>query len=472
MKRTARQDCSRRRSVVAGVVFVSMLLGSGCGGGGGDDAATGDGAVGTESRDGSASSVPSVEMEPVEDVVVVRDEAAAAEATIGVEGGSLEVPGGDGAVWTLEVPEGALAADTLIRAVPAELQGIESPAWTLMFEPSGLFFYEFATLSIATPVEVPIEDQFAFTVDDEGSAFGAAPVVVDSMVPTILVGHFSGYGLAQATPPERAALLERRAADAEARIQSQLAEALTDPRVGESVTIAELVEPTAEEYEREVIQPRLEAAGASCEATKQALQTVLGYERQRELLGLEPSTNVLAREILTTALQPGGTCEEEAIRKCIDAQEPSILIEFWVGRERQATLLGVDTPQSTIAEVVSRAKQICTPTTYSIDAMWGDFALTGSICEVGQPFQLDAISSYGSLVMDFTWIDGTSGSIEFTGNVDDAIITGTGSFVVELDDQSGTLSMDTQGTGMIEGFEFPSFVDSTTFALQIGADCQ
>jgi hypothetical protein len=461
------------RTVCVSVVSVSMLLAAGCGGG--DEPSSGDAGVSSEPPAGSASAT-SVEVPPLVDVVVVRDEAAAVEATIGIEGGSLEAVGGDGAVWTLEVPQGALAADTVIRAVPAALQGVEVPAWTLMFEPSGLFFYEFATLTIATPMEVPIEEQFAFTLDDEGSAFGAAPMAVDSATPTLLVGHFSGYGLAQATTAERGALLERRASDAEARIHSQMAEALSELRkatllgLDDPFDFGELMATAGEEYAREVIKPRLEAAGASCEATTRALQTVLGYERQRQLLGLEASANVPAMEILITATKPGGPCEEEAKRQCIEAEDPSILIMFWLGAERQRALLGAE-PYLPFDEVGARAKQICTPTTYTVDAMWGDFALSGSICEPGEPFQLDAIASYGSLVMDFTWTGETAGSIEFTGNVDDAVITGTGSFVVESDEEGGTLSMNTQGTGMIEGFEIPSFVDSSTFPLQDGGNC-
>ena len=110
-------------------------------------------------------------------------------------------------------------------------------------------------------------------------------------------------------------------------------------------------------------------------------------------------------------------------------------------------------------------------TAYLVDAMWGDFTLNGSICEAGRPFRLDATSSDGSLIMNFTWTGETAGSIEFAGNVDVAVITGTGTFVVELDGEGGTLSIVTTGTGVMEGLEVPTFVDSTTFPLQAGGDC-
>lgn len=114
----------------------------------------------------------------------------------------------------------------------------------------------------------------------------------------------------------------------------------------------------------------------------------------------------------------------------------------------------------------------CTPTTYLVDSMWGEFALSGTICDVGRPFRLDAISSAGSLIMNFTWTGETAGSIEFAGNVEEADITGTGSFVVGLDGESGTLSIETNGTGTMEGFAVPSFVDSSTFPIQAGGKCE
>jgi hypothetical protein len=110
--------------------------------------------------------------------------------------------------------------------------------------------------------------------------------------------------------------------------------------------------------------------------------------------------------------------------------------------------------------------------TYLVDAMWGDFALSGSICGTGRPFRLDATSSYGSLIMNFTWTGETAGSIDFAGIVAEADITGTGTFVVDVDGEGGTLSITTNGTGVMGGFEVPTFVDSSTFPLQSGGACQ
>lgn len=438
----------------AGLAFVWMMAASGCGGA--DEPASGDPGAGSEPRDSSISPATTEEESALTDIVVVRDQAAAVEAMIGIEGGSLEAVGGDGAVWRLDVPRGALAADTMIRAVPAILEGVDVPSWTLMFEPSGLFFYEFATLTIATPVEVPIENQFAFSLDDEGSALGAAPIVVDSATPTLLVGHFSGYGLAQATPPERAALLERRAADADARIQSQLGEAIGELRQAafsgedEPFDFRELVTMAFEEFERDVLKPRLEAAGASCEATQRAVQTAIGYARQRLLLGFETSTNLPGiMELINSDVQPGGKCEEEAIRQCIEAEDPSILIEFWLGAERQRQLLGGDSTSS-VDDVISRAKQICAPTTYAASGGGAEVTVTGLVSDLELPFSLEGTFPGGSVTFSYLPDDDRSGT--HNGALSGAGVTGSvsGTYTI-TGDVDGPLTLTQQSSGCIDG---------------------
>lgn len=480
------------RPQLAALVLVSVLLPSACGGGGdggdgGDAAASSTDAAGTVTAepsptspaDGSdpASPEPGTDVVPLGEVTVVRDEAAGVEATIGIAGGSLEVTSGDGAVWRLDVPEGALSTDTVIRAVPATLDGVPFPAWTLMFEPSGLFFNDFATLSVTTPVDVPVAEQFPFLLDDEGTTFAASPVVFDSADPVLLVGHFSGYGLAKATPTDRAALLERGASEAEARISARFAELFSDLRraalLGESQPEGtdEIMAGLIAEFRSEVVQPRLEAAGASCEATTRAVQTVLSFGRQTQLLGYGDVADAPTTDIITSAYSPGGPCEEEAIRQCQAAQDPGILLSFFLLRERVAGLLGTPSGGASIADLMKEAERICRPATYRLDALWGDFALTGSICVVGEPFRVAADAGYGALTMDFSWSNDTGGVIGFTGDVEGAEITGTGTFVVATTDQGATLSIETEGTGSMGGFTVPAFVDTATFDLTLGGDC-
>ena len=206
----------------------------------------------------------------------------------------------------------------------------------------------------------------------------------------------------------------------------------------------------------------------------------IGYGVSPGTTGLEPgsSATITARPRGKQDGVPTGGTVQALLSAGANSVDPSstpipVDAEFEYGAPDEPNKTGTVSLEARSKRGVGRAdisfdtKQ----TAYLVDAMWGDFALNGSICEAGRPFRLDATSSDGSLIMNFTWTGETAGSIEFAGNVDVAVITGTGTFVVELDGEGGTLSIVTTGTGVMEGLEVPTFVDSTTFPLQAGGDC-
>jgi len=96
---------------------------------------------------------------------------------------------------------------------------------------------------------------------------------------------------------------------------------------------------------------------------------------------------------------------------------------------------------------------------------WGDFKLQGVICATGRPFELDAVADGNKVTLTFTPVDATSGSIRFGGNVEGAVIAGTGSYTLERVGTGGQLKMNTTGTGTIAGMTMPSFVATETIAL-------
>ena len=59
---------------------------------------------------------------------------------------------------------------------------------------------------------------------------------------------------------------------------------------------------------------------------------------------------------------------------------------------------------------------------------WGDFKLRGVICDTGKPFKLDAVADGNEVTLAFTPVDATSGTIRFNGNVEGALIVGTGTY--------------------------------------------
>jgi hypothetical protein len=218
-------------------------------------------------------------IEPLGEVTVVRDPAST-ESVIGIDGGTVSAIGADGATYELVVPPGSLAADTTIVMTPARLDGVPFPTSTVMFEPAGLEFIDPASLTITPTAEVPLDTRLLYELDDDATVFAAAFPGDDGTGNTILVSHFSGYGVADATGPERAALLEKGADDASAAVQSALAEAMQNlPRHSEgNVSRAELealIDEASAIWENEVIAPRLEAASASCEAASTAVSVNL-----------------------------------------------------------------------------------------------------------------------------------------------------------------------------------------------------
>lgn len=388
-------------------------------------------------------------------VTVAPDDARTAAKTIGVLGGKVTAKAADGTVFTLVVPKGALPGDTKITATPATLDGAPAPTYTVLFGPTGLQFLDWARLTIAPPSEVPVENQFLYQLNDSGTEFSWAFSDPKAKAPTILLDHFSGYGLANATEPQRAAFLEKQASAAEARIQGELAAILGQERrdqllgsEGNGGAVAAAFEKYSKQYEEEVIKPRLEAAGGSCEATQKALQTVLGYERQRQLLGAGGSANVDAMQILNDALNASNSpCEKEAIEKCKKAKDPSILISYWLGIERQKQLLGSEGAGFDLQGLIDKAIAICDPRAYeataSIPSAPSGITLKGTICALDKPFNVTASGDYvGTMAFAPRGKDG--GHWEFDGVVGNApfSVDGSGAYTVTLQEDRKAGSID------------------------------
>jgi hypothetical protein len=96
---------------------------------------------------------------------------------------------------------------------------------------------------------------------------------------------------------------------------------------------------------------------------------------------------------------------------------------------------------------------------------WGDFKLRGVICDTGKPFKFDAIADGNEVTLAFTPVDANSGTIRFNGNVEGAVIVGTGTYKLDREGNGGRLMMNTTGTGTIGPITVPSFVATEAIAL-------
>lgn len=288
-------------------------------------------------------------------VSVSLDESSSVEAVVPVEGGTLSVQGGDGTVFTLDIPGDALLTETMIRMTPvSSLTGMPfgSEPLAVQLEPEGLFFNNFVTLTITPATEIPIDQQILFGYQGSGEDLILAPPVVDSREIKIRLLHFSGYGVSKGLLADIEPVRQRIGGDAERRLQSQAAEILGRERQRQllgsgddssSVWTDELAD-IFRQYEEQVVQPRIAAAGESCAAGRLALQTVLGMERQKQLLGFTDESGMGGIAALMETV--GTVCIQEEYQLCQEDHIIHRMIPVWLGMERQAQLLGVSEEMS------------------------------------------------------------------------------------------------------------------------------
>lgn len=285
-------------------------------------------------------------------VTPVLDESAGAEVVIGREGGSLSATGADGTVFRLDLPADALVANTTIRMIP--LSGVDgmpfgSDPLAVQLEPEGLQLYKTAVLTITPLQSLPVDQQLFFGYSGLGENLVLVPPVVDSNEIKLQIFHFSGYGVTKGFLADIEPVRARIGGAAEQRIQSQAAELLTRARQAALLGNAEPdlsgLGDLFQAYESEVIQPRIAAAGESCAAGRLALQTILGYERQRQLLGFGEEGGLGAYTGLMDTV--AGVCMKEEYEMCRDDHIIHRIIPAWLGLERQSALLGITTDGGT-----------------------------------------------------------------------------------------------------------------------------
>jgi hypothetical protein len=296
-------------------------------------------------------------------VAVTPDESSAVEAVIPLEGGVLSATGADGTRYLLEIPGDALLNETKIRLIPAAVSGLPfggEQTYAAQLEPEGLSFNNYVTLSITPPQEIPLAEQIFFGYQAQGQDLIFAPPVVDSRDIKISILHFSGYGVTKGLLADPESVRERLGGSAERRLESQTAELLARERQrldsgdSEASNWAEELKALMDQYQKEVIDVRVAAAGESCAAGRLALQTVLGHERQKQLLGMAEGGLDQFSGLMDTVAQ---VCIKEEYEMCAQDHIIHRMVPVWLGFERQAQLLGMET--STASQYAKEMTQKC-----------------------------------------------------------------------------------------------------------------
>lgn len=238
------------------------------------------------------------------DVKVQLDKKRTARGKISPAGGNVSLTSADGSRFTLDVPPNALENETEITMTAVKsLDGApldKNTPTAVQLEPSGLFFKEMVTLTIVPAKEIPIKEQIIFGYEGEGKDYHLALVDPKSKDIKIKLMEFSGAGVGSGSDSAWAANLQIQAENVRTRL-AQKAGAITqaerikvilgyeEPDAAEWV---EQIKSIMDQYDDQVIRKEVAAAELDCRFARKAIQSILGAERQRQLLGANPDPNI------------------------------------------------------------------------------------------------------------------------------------------------------------------------------------
>ncbi|HEY3498208.1 MAG TPA: hypothetical protein VGK73_26100, partial [Polyangiaceae bacterium] len=204
--------------------------------GGAGEAGAGDGGAGKGGESGAADAGSGGEGGAADGSAIVVDAKRAVTLELDVAGGSIEATGGDGTVYRLALPAGALLGPVEITLTPV-LDLTNRPLTGalhggVLFEPDGLLLQKPGTLEIVPPSPLP-SDAVVLAFDGEAAAYHAVPEEETSGSLRIMVTHFSGAGVASPNLGELVALFNEVTTGGQIRFEQ------------ESKRLADLVEDQA-----------------------------------------------------------------------------------------------------------------------------------------------------------------------------------------------------------------------------------
>ena len=282
-------------------------------------------------------------------VTPTLDSERAVTESIGLAGGSISATAADGTVFTLTVPADSLRQVTRITMTPVtKLDGLpfgKGTDVTVDLQPSGLLFDVPATLDIVPATPIPPGERILYGYSDNRLVFAEPKLGAEGIA--IVVSHFSGYGAAKGFMGDVDEARKRIGGSAEERIASEMravmqAEHQAAQRGEPGGNLNALLDPYFEQLDREVIQPRLAAAGQSCAAGRSAILTVLGIARQRQLLGYEDPPGTFNEVIELIENTVGPKCMDEEYQMCVEQHMVHRIAHAYLGFDRQLALLGIE----------------------------------------------------------------------------------------------------------------------------------
>ena len=305
-------------------------------------------------------------------------------------------------LFTLHVPTNAVFSDTKVTlSVVTNAIGIPAAAGFragIILEPAGIMLAAPAILEIEFPSGLPTNRMSSYAFENDGKLLHLVPDLVGAHTVRIFVNRLSGYGtgaftlaelngLAATVPPAVAqsrhaalqATLEEcypeEAAEAVA-MQKELDKkfALVEHRIGAILGRARQEELLGKEdlgnpallqafdlgqqfYDTE-IQPRIAAASKKSLVATQLLPRIIGWDRQRKLLGMDDDGNSLDLYSLVCPLFK--RYNQQILECCRTRGGDRRLLQALLGNERQRQLLGATSEECGSFDFEQASKE-CAP---------------------------------------------------------------------------------------------------------------
>lgn len=285
-----------------------------------------------------------------------------ASRPISAAGGTITATAEDGTRFRLRIPEGALLSSTTITMTPVRavkglpLSGKGGYA-TVQLEPDGLQLMKPAVLSIRSKREIPAASQVAFAYYGEGDDAHLYPLGADPSKVELQLLHFSGYGFGEAPSDDPGRRALQRAASDEARLNAQLAEAISRERQRDAAQLTdEFLSAQGSHfvaYFDAVVAPLLKDAETNDKMLACATQKYLSWLRMAMLTAAIDDSGSSGDPELDRRMEAGArswaiamrhfydTAKQRALRQCREHHDLSFPVTL-ISMVRQQMLLGAE----------------------------------------------------------------------------------------------------------------------------------
>jgi hypothetical protein len=317
----------------------------------------------------------------------VLDAARAVTQRVGPGGGMVVATGADGSRYTLVLPPDALLVDTAITMTPlAAVSGMpfERMAGGVDLAPDGLRLYAFAQLMIEPASAPPASKQVLFGYGGAGQELRMlAPAAGAST--TLLLDHFSGYGVALAEPAQVQAQRLHLPSEGVERLRQEVAALLADSRDRElnglppNPELDSAIRALFVAMMDQVLRPMLALPAGSCAEGRSRIEQVISAQRQAILLLGEEDPITLALLELDVLTGPEGIahvrlCMDESYKRCVEHHDVGAVWMTMLDANRVWQLLADGIPPW--LEQAERLVRQCATFRLEVDSLivanWGD----------------------------------------------------------------------------------------------------